>query len=66
VTDLFDKLKYSLKGRIEASPWLDEPSRTAALAKLTALNGHFFTWPHFWNETYVNEVMKEACDSLET
>ncbi|XP_065339082.1 endothelin-converting enzyme 1-like [Cloeon dipterum] len=59
VEHMFDQLKLGLEGRIETSIWLDEPSKVAALSKLRALDGHFFTWPHFWNETYVDFMMSE-------
>jgi predicted metalloendopeptidase len=60
VTDLFEKLKYGLLGRIEDSQWLDDESKSAALVKLRELRGHFFTWPHFWNESYVHLMMDQA------
>ncbi|XP_059477136.1 endothelin-converting enzyme homolog isoform X2 [Neocloeon triangulifer] len=59
VQELFDQLKHALGGRIASSLWLDEESRAAAAAKLRTLSGHFFTWPHFWNESYVASAMSE-------
>jgi len=47
-------------GRMQDSQWLDEESKAAALIKLRELRGHFFTWPHFWNDTYVQMMMDQA------
>lgn len=60
VTDLFEKLKHGLMGRMQDSQWLDDESKAAALIKLRELRGHFFTWPHFWNDTYVQMMMDQA------
>jgi predicted metalloendopeptidase len=49
-----------LEHRITINTWLDDESRSAALAKLESLKGHFFTWPQFWNESFVENLMNDV------
>lgn len=60
---MFSQIKRTLVNRIQDISWLDDSTKTHALQKLAALRGQFLTWPQLWNDTFVDQLLKEVSES---